>query len=108
MDSVFGGLRYDKMWIPLEGLHLGGNSEVAVGRDPCEACSTMWVLVTNAEFVLGRSKVKANLDKVGHCRTFRMHCEIRPAAPRSSTQTLAAVRPYMCRYFIVKKSTDVI
>jgi hypothetical protein len=107
-EFLFGRLHYDKILIPLGGLRLGGNSEVAVGRDTCEACSTMWMLVTNTEFVLGPRKIKANLDWVCHCRIFRRHSETQPAARRSSMQTPATVRPYMCRCFVVKERNEVI
>jgi len=77
--------------------------KVTVGRDPRDACSTIWMLVTKTEFVPGPRKIKANLDRFGNCRTFRIFCEIQPAARRSNTQTLATVRPTCAADLVQKK-----
>jgi hypothetical protein len=82
--------------------------KVAVGRDPREAYSTIWMLVTTAEFVLGPRKFKANLDLLGNCRTFRIHSEIQPAVQRSNTQTLGTVHPTYATSLVWNKSTHVL
>jgi hypothetical protein len=82
----------------------------AVGRDPCEACSTMWIIVTIAEFVLGQRKINTNLDRLDNCRTFQMHSEIQPGVRRSSMQSLATFRPTYTptANLVYKTNTDVI
>lgn len=77
--------------------------KVSVGRDPGEAGSTIWMLVSKGAFVLGQTKIKAIFDRLGNCRTFMIHGEIQLAARRSNTQTLATVRPTRAADLVKKK-----
>jgi hypothetical protein len=54
-----------KVVLVLEGLILGKNFDVTIGRAACEAWSVTWNLGTNSAFALDSRKIMENFDQVG-------------------------------------------